>query len=416
MQLDRVGFIAGLMATVTLAVGCGNKSPTDPAPTKSAEVAALESASATPEPSVDAAPSPAPSATPSAAPSATPSAAASVDLKLAREAAMKDALEFGMIGLKAGGGGDPAAPTALFGRDDSVGTDPLSARGNMWGDAIGGEFGAGGLGLTGIGEGGGGRGEGIGLGSVGVLGHGSGTGSGTGRGEGSGRLAKPTASVSLRSKVVSGSLPPEVVSRILRSQIGKLRLCYESALKGDPTLAGTVALDFTIDTTGQARNVRNPGAANAAGLCMTKALEGTSFPAPEGGPCEVSASVELTPPDGATKPTSPSAGGSTAAVERIHGKAFAQVEASDVADAMRDAGCTDVVLGSKNGVATITAKYRDAEVVVTVAPATSAPVSSEELKRLRSVAVVLEQQGLFLAIEGPRPLAESLRRAIVVAS
>jgi hypothetical protein len=56
--------------------------------------------------------------------------------------------------------------------------DPLTATGNMWGDAVGDAFGAGGLGLSGVGEGGGGKGEGIGLGSVGTLGHGSGTGDG----------------------------------------------------------------------------------------------------------------------------------------------------------------------------------------------------------------------------------------------
>ncbi|MEO6418821.1 MAG: VIT domain-containing protein, partial [Polyangiaceae bacterium] len=54
--------------------------------------------------------------------------------------------------------------------------DPMSARGNMWGDEVGDSFGAGGLGLSGVGEGGGGRGEGIGLGNVGVIGHGAGAG------------------------------------------------------------------------------------------------------------------------------------------------------------------------------------------------------------------------------------------------
>ena len=38
--------------------------------------------------------------------------------------------------------------------------------GNMWGDAIGDAFGAGGLGLSGVGTGGGGRGEGVGLGAT----------------------------------------------------------------------------------------------------------------------------------------------------------------------------------------------------------------------------------------------------------
>src|SRR5262249_15120501 len=77
------------------------------------------------------------------------------DPHIARQAALRDAAEFGMIGLlNSGAGGDPNAPTAPWGRDDSLGNDPLSARGNMWGDQIGDSFGAGGLGLSGIGEGG----------------------------------------------------------------------------------------------------------------------------------------------------------------------------------------------------------------------------------------------------------------------
>lgn len=56
------------------------------------------------------------------------------------------------------------------------GTDALNGQGNMWGDAIGDAFGAGGLGLSGVGEGGGGQGEGIGLGSIGTMGHGAGYG------------------------------------------------------------------------------------------------------------------------------------------------------------------------------------------------------------------------------------------------
>jgi hypothetical protein len=38
-------------------------------------------------------------------------------------------------------GGDPHAPTMPWGRDDSLGTDPTSANGNMWGDRIGSSFG-----------------------------------------------------------------------------------------------------------------------------------------------------------------------------------------------------------------------------------------------------------------------------------
>jgi hypothetical protein len=125
------------------------------------------------------------------------------DPHIAKQAALRDAMEFGMIGLlNSGAGGDPNAPTAPWGRDDSLGNDPMSARGNMWGDAIGDGFGAGGLGLSGIGEGGGGRaeGQGIGLGSIGTIGHGAGTGTGQGFGSGTGASAARTAAPRRRSR------------------------------------------------------------------------------------------------------------------------------------------------------------------------------------------------------------------------
>ena len=72
------------------------------------------------------------------------------DPHVARERALREAQNFGMIGLLAGDiGGDPNAPTAPWGRETSNGTDEMSALGNMWGDEIGEAFGAGGLGLFG---------------------------------------------------------------------------------------------------------------------------------------------------------------------------------------------------------------------------------------------------------------------------
>jgi hypothetical protein len=59
------------------------------------------------------------------------------DPHIARAAALREAQEFGMIGLlNTGAAGDPNAPTAPWGRDTSLGTDEISARGNMWGDEI----------------------------------------------------------------------------------------------------------------------------------------------------------------------------------------------------------------------------------------------------------------------------------------
>ncbi len=213
------------------------------------------------------------------------------DPHIARSAALREAAEFGMIGLlNTGAGGDPNAPTAPWGRDDSLGTDPISARGNMWGDSIGDAFGAGGLGLSGIGEGGGGRGEGIGLGSIGTIGHGAGTGTGQGFGSGHGRLGgshrtRPPQ-VRMGATTVNGRLPPEVIQRIVRQNYGRFRLCYENGLRNNPNLQGRVSVRFVIGRDGSVSNVGNAGSDlpdPAVVSCVTRAYYGLSFPQPEGG-------------------------------------------------------------------------------------------------------------------------------------
>jgi hypothetical protein len=213
------------------------------------------------------------------------------DPHIARSAALREAAQFGMIGLlNTGAGGDPNSPTAPWGRDDSLGTDPLSARGNMWGDSIGDAFGAGGLGLSGIGEGGGGRGEGIGLGSIGTIGHGAGTGTGQGFGSGHGRLGgshrtRPPR-VRMGATTVNGRLPPEVIQRILRQNYGRFRLCYENGLRNNPNLQGRVSVRFVIGRDGSVSNVGNAGSDlpdPGVVSCVTRAYYGLSFPQPEGG-------------------------------------------------------------------------------------------------------------------------------------
>ena len=213
------------------------------------------------------------------------------DPHIARQAALREAQEFGMIGLlNAGAAGDPNAPTAPWGRDDSLGQDEISARGNMWGDEIGDAFGAGGLGLSGIGEGGGGRGEGIGLGNIGTLGHGAGTGTGQGFGSGHGRLGgshKTRApQVRMGATTVSGRLPPEVIQRIVRQNYGRFRMCYEQGLAANPNLEGRVQVRFVIGRDGAVSNVSNGGSdipdSNVV-QCVIRAYYGLSFPQPEGG-------------------------------------------------------------------------------------------------------------------------------------
>jgi hypothetical protein len=234
------------------------------------------------------------------------------DPHISRAQALREAAEFGMIGLlNTGSPGDPDAPTAPWGRDTSLGKDERSAQGNMWGPDIHDAFGAGGLGLSGIGEGGGGRGEGIGLGNLGYIGNGAGLGEGQGFGWGSGKLGgehairtpsqgrcPPGASPEQCETTVSGRLPPEVIQRIVRQNYGRFRLCYEQGLQQNPNLEGRVGVRFVIGRDGAVSNASNAGSdlpdSNVV-QCVVRAYYGLSFPAPEGGIVTVSYPIMFSP-------------------------------------------------------------------------------------------------------------------------
>jgi len=221
----------------------------------------------------------------------------------------------------------PNAPTAPWGGPPGA-SDAMSARGNMWGDAIGDAFGAGGLGLSGVGEGGGGRGEGIGLGSVGTIGHGAGasagvssgstsTGTGAGFGSGAGRIggghATRAPQIRAGATQVSGRMPPEVIQRIVRQNFGRMRMCYEAGLQRDPNLQGTVVIRFVIDrqgnvpsaSAGAGTDLRDPAVVS----CVTRAMSNLSFPQPEGGLVTVNYPIRFSDGEGSrggsTSPASP---------------------------------------------------------------------------------------------------------------
>jgi len=227
------------------------------------------------------------------------------DPHLAKQAALQEAAQFGMIGLiSTMGGGDPNAPTAPWGREDSLGQDEKSARGNMFGDTIGDSFGAGGLGLSGVGEGGGGRGEGIGLGNFGGLGHGAGTGTGQGIGSGRGRLGGGHQVKSPRIREgatsVNGRLPPEVIQRIVRQNFGRFRLCYENGLRNNPNLQGRVTVKFVIDRSGAVAMTADGGSDIPDGSvvgCVVRGFGNLSFPQPEGGMVTVVYPIMFNPGD-----------------------------------------------------------------------------------------------------------------------
>ena len=169
--------------------------------------------------------------------------------------------------------------TATASAAPTTSADEFDGGGNMFGDSVGDT--TGGLGLSGTGTGGGGKGEAIGLGNIG---HGQGFGAGHGR-LGGARSTRPTLRQGTTS--VTGTLPPEVIQRIVRQNFGRFRLCYENGLKNDPNLAGKITTKFVIDATGAvSKSERAPGTTMSdAGVvqCVVRGFGNLSFPQPEGG-------------------------------------------------------------------------------------------------------------------------------------
>lgn len=137
-------------------------------------------------------------------------------------------------------------------------------------------------------------GDGIGLGSIGALGRGVGVG--TGRRSGKNRSA---LTIRIGAASVSGHLPPEVIQRIVRQNVGRFRLCYEQGLKTNATLGGSVTLVFTIANDGSI----SEHSASTSSLpdpkvvsCVENALSTLTFPAPEGGVVKVTNPIFFAPP------------------------------------------------------------------------------------------------------------------------
>lgn len=224
-----------------------------------------------------------PPATPAGVASAPASASASgtgSEPAVEEAAEPEEKAEFGMIGLlNSGAGGDPGAPTTPWGSDDSIGD---SLKGGLMGAGVG-DSGLGGLGLVG------------GVGTVPALGGASGH-----------------ARVTLEDPQVSGRLPPEVIKRIVRTNVGRYRVCFENGLKVNPKLQGRVRVRFVIGRDGAVSNVSNGGSdlpdADVIG-CVVRSFYGLSFPQPDGGVVTVLSAISFTPgaPAAAAKPAAPAA-------------------------------------------------------------------------------------------------------------
>lgn len=111
---------------------------------------------------------------------------------------------------------------------------------------------------------------------------------------------RKVAKMRVGATTVSGRLPPEVIQRIVRQNFGRFRLCYEAGLKKDPKLEGRVSVSFVIGRDGAVSSAKNAGSDMTdrdVVECVLRAFSGLSFPAPEGGIVTVSYPLLFSPPE-----------------------------------------------------------------------------------------------------------------------
>lgn len=218
---------------------------------------------------------------------------------LSHAQAIEAARSFGMIELL-GTLSSSNASSSPFERSEALGHDGMDAEGGMWGDEIG-TSGGNGLGFGGPDNGGGGHGLAVGMGGIGTCGTSncgaSGWGHGNHLGHGEHKTGVPGVRLATDS-TVSGTLPAEVVQRIVRQNYGRFRMCYETGLRGNPNLSGRVTARFVIGREGAVANVANGGSDlpdSGVVSCVVQAFYGLSFPAPANGVVRVSYPIMFSP-------------------------------------------------------------------------------------------------------------------------
>jgi hypothetical protein len=190
-------------------------------------------------------------------------------------------------------------PTTVFNGtgDEMIGTDPLSIMGGVDGEQVGESFGTLGLAPAGSALGGGGVGVGIGLGLKGSSWGGCGCGSGR---VGFGYVRKTGAVLRINipdaDSAIDGELPPEVIRRVIRANFPRFRACYDTALRRDPSIAGSVIVRFVIDTTGAVETASlNGGTMSDSGVrsCTLSVYQTLSFPEPAHGKVRVTYPIDF---------------------------------------------------------------------------------------------------------------------------
>lgn len=194
----------------------------------------------------------------------------------------KDRQVVGSVGLLSAFKGLKGGAADVFG-PGGLGTGINNSLGGLKsGAGLGDAQGVGGLGTRGGGTGGGGTA--LGIGGLGTKGDGRGTG---GRGGiDLGGKGKATTRIVPGKTTVVGGLDKDVIAKIIRQHQNEIKYCYESELNKNPSLAGKVAVAFTIDPTGavaDANVTETTLNSSTAENCMLSRIRRWKFPEPKGG-------------------------------------------------------------------------------------------------------------------------------------
>ncbi len=116
---------------------------------------------------------------------------------------------------------------------------------------------------------------------------------------------KALPSVRLGQSVTNGSLPPEVVQRIVRQNLDRFRTCYEQGAKTNPTLEGRVTVSFVIAGSGDVTKAWDGGSdlpSKATASCVVQAFSAIKFPESEDKKISTVVAPILFAPDGSSTP------------------------------------------------------------------------------------------------------------------
>lgn len=194
----------------------------------------------------------------------------------------KDRQVVGKVGLLGALKGMKGGASDVFG-PGGIGTGINNSLGGLKGGAAMGDAqGVGGLGSRGTGNGGGGTA--LGIGGLGTQGNGRGVG-GSGGIDLGGRGKSVTKVIPGKTTVVGG-LDKDVIAKVIRRHQNEIKYCYESELNKNPSLAGKVAVAFTIDPAGavaDANVAETTLGSTPAENCMISRIRRWKFPEPKGG-------------------------------------------------------------------------------------------------------------------------------------